>query len=103
MIKVASCNTCGHASAVHPLDDDVVPIVADGSHSRDATKSKNGSSDSVNFAQEWSEKPHASVETVVDEHGELRDHHHQIGEGQVDDKHVGRGSQLFGFREQVKN
>ncbi len=85
------------------MDDDVVAIVANGGHGADAAKTENGSGASIEFTQERAKDPDTSTEAVEEKHWELRDHHSQIGDGQVDDEHVGRSFQLFGFQKQMEN
>jgi hypothetical protein len=85
------------------MDNNVVAIVADGGHGADAAETEDGSGASVEFTHERAKDPDTSAKAVEEKHGELRDHHAQIGDGQVDDKHVGRSFQLLGFQKQMEN
>jgi hypothetical protein len=67
------------------------------------TKSYNGyhTQTGVKLTGRWAEKPNATIERVVDKHGELGDHHAKIGKCKIDDKHVGCAAKSFGFGEQA--
>lgn len=73
-----------HTRSIHSAYDDVVTIVTDCGHSCDAAQPEKGRGNSVKFAHKRAELPDSSIEAIVDKHGKLRDHHAQVGKGQVD-------------------
>jgi len=85
------------------MDDNVIAIVADGGHGADAAKTEDGPGTGVEFTHEWAKNPDTPAKAVEEKYGELCEHHAKIGNGQVDDKHVGRSFQLLGFQKKVKN
>ena len=95
--------TISHAGSVHAVDDDIIAIVADGGHGADAAKTENGSGSGVELTEERSKVPDSTIKTVVNEYRKLSYHHADIGESQIDDKHVGRSFQILGFRKKMQN
>ena len=95
--------TCSHSRTIHASDNDVVAVVRDCYHRTDTAQTENRSHTGVELAHKGSKEPDSSNKRVKDKHRELGEHHAKVRECQVDDKHICRGPQLFGFQEQVQH
>ena len=76
-------------SAVEALDNDIVPVVSNHHHGEDGSNAADGSSEAVQFASKSSPDPVSLHENVDGDSGAHGGHHDQVGDGQVDDEHIG--------------
>ena len=85
----------GDLGAGETLDDDVVPVVANGDHGEDGADPRDGPGGPVQLAAEGSPHPEPLAEGVDDDGPGLGEHHAEVGQGQVHHEHVGGSSQGF--------
>ena len=77
------------------LDDDVVPVIADGDHGEDGADPRDGPRGSVQLAAQAAPHPEPLAEGVDDDGPGLGEHHAEVRQGQVHHEHVGGSSQGF--------
>ena len=78
----------GDLSSVEALDNDIVSVISNHHHGENGNNTAHGSSETVEFASKSSPDPVSLHENVDSHSGSHGGHHDQVGQGQVDDKHV---------------
>lgn len=88
-------------AAVEGFDDNAVTIVANCSQCHEGCQAKHSSCEGMKLASKGTQRPIASAKAVHDEHWELRYHHHEVAESQINNEHVCWRTQAFLAQEQV--